>query len=235
MENISPEERLFRLIQQKKDSPATAPESPAGKLPSNKPPRDFHLGERLAGFEKSLVVLWTDVRHRGIAALPVHFEDIKISWINNFLLAVLSLLFVVLFVSVVMQRPSVGRIIKSFESLQSAQGADPGRTGELLPVNYFLDQVRQRNLFMPVPKAVPAAVVPSKGEVSEMTKSLAGDLKLTGIAWGKNPRAVIKNEKENKIYFLQENQFIGTTEMKVKKILQHKVIVRSGNEEVELV
>ena len=65
-------------------------------------------------------------------------------------------------------------------------------------------------------------------------KKLAESLKLQGIAWSDAPKALIEAGGSGKLFVVKENQAIGTTGMRVKKILRNKVILTNGESDFEL-
>ena len=91
------------------------------------------------------------------------------------------------------------------------------------PVNFYLAQVKKRDLFHPVT----ATVTPPDG-------SAAGnkEFSLSGIYVGQYPQAIITDKSEQKSYFLKVGDEIkGYT---VKSILKNRVILQQGDEEIEL-
>ncbi len=92
------------------------------------------------------------------------------------------------------------------------------------PVNFYLKQARKRDLFHPVTADSAATVdnVPASNK----------DFTLSGIYMGQYPQVIITDKSEQKTYFLKEGDEIKG--YKVKSILKDKVILRQGDEEIEL-
>ncbi len=208
--NLSPEERLFKVIQQQKESPSSA------SLPSGR--------------------FFANLRQGRWAVLLPKFERLNIDLVNRVLLVALLLLLVAFLYVAVAHRPNLAKIIKSAAHRQNMDAGDSVKARDWMPLSFYIDQSRSRNMFMPAPaNAAEAPALPPVAVASGKLKEMTGDLKLMGIARGKYPKAVIKDEKENKIYFLEENQQVGSTGIEVKKILEHKVIVKIGDQNEELV
>jgi hypothetical protein len=229
---LSPEEQLFKIIQQQKESPSSASLPDAGPLPEDS---GVPQKKGIAGFD-GIRSFFTDLRLGRWAALRPKFEELNIELANRALLVVLFLLLAALVYGAVAHRPSLAKIVQSTANTQNPEAVNLVKAGDLMPLSFYVDQSRSRNMFLPAPLNSAEAPAPLKMAVDTgKLKELKGDLKLMGIAWGKYPKVVIKNEKENKIYFLEEHQQVGSTGIEVKSILEHKVIVKIGDENEELV
>lgn len=104
--------------------------------------------------------------------------------------------------------------------------------GETLGLNkaasYYLEKVRQRDIFkMGAKGAVPAVKAPTP-RIVEATQHL----KLVGISWSNDPDALIEDARALRTFFVKRSQMIG--EVKVQAIFKDKVILSYGGEEIEL-
>lgn len=101
-------------------------------------------------------------------------------------------------------------------------------------VSYYLEQIRQRDIFRMGPKkeegAVPEPQEPQgpSGEIIEAT----AHLKLVGISWSNDPDAMIEDTKALKTFFVKRGQMLG--DVRVQAIFKDKVILHYRGEEVEL-
>ena len=83
------------------------------------------------------------------------------------------------------------------------------------PLDTYINAVKARDIFTAVPKeAIKGA--PTSKEAQAKLKEIARDLKLVGISWGENPKALIRSEKDKDTFFVKKGQNIGTTEAEVK-------------------
>ncbi|MFA5143422.1 MAG: hypothetical protein WC522_04555 [Candidatus Omnitrophota bacterium] len=216
-ENILPEEKLFRIIQQEKKTPPRV----KGKAPEKK-----RWAERLA-------VLVS--RAKGIAGgvkipLTWRIHDIQLFTINSILFVMVILLIIFTIYYAFARYPNIARMTTA---AVRAQGRlpDTGKEGEeLRPLSYYTEAARARDIFKPAPSEAPR----SGDTVSASEKSFDGELKLQGIAWSDVPKALVFSEKESKLYVVKEGQAIGTTGIRVKSILRNKVMLNSGDKNFEL-
>ena len=75
--------------------------------------------------------------------------------------------------------------------------------------------------------------VDSEPAVSAEAAEASGvNLKLVGIIWSDNPQAMLEDSKEQKTYLVSAGDSIGA--LKVNKILSNKVIIGKGEKEWEL-
>jgi len=97
-------------------------------------------------------------------------------------------------------------------------------------VSYYLDKIRERDIFKMGPKAVVKDAAPPApaSKVIEATQSL----KLVGISWSKEPDAMIEDTKALRTFFVKRGQTIGP--VRIEAIFKDKVILKYGTEEIEL-
>lgn len=120
------------------------------------------------------------------------------------------------------------------ESQKTGAGA-ASRDASLLKntVSYYLEQVRQRDIFRMGPKkteGAPEAQAPAgpSAEIIEATQHF----KLVGISWSNDPDAMIEDTKALKTFFVKRGQMLG--DVRVQAIFKDKVILQYRGEEIEL-
>jgi len=97
-------------------------------------------------------------------------------------------------------------------------------------VSYFLEKVRQRDIFKMLVDKVPKTVVQvgASSRIIEATQHL----KLVGISWSNDPDAMIEDTKALRTFFVKRGQMID--EIKVQAIFKDKVVLSYSGEEIEL-
>lgn len=108
----------------------------------------------------------------------------------------------------------------------------PEPTGFKRAASYYLDKVRERDIFTMGFKKISAD---KSGEVSAPTaKSLdvASSLKLVGISWSTDPDAMIEDTKALKTFFVKRGEMVG--DARVQAIFKDKVVLTLNNEEFEI-
>lgn len=219
-DKISPEERLFRVIRDGKTSPEETKRSENQKR-SNINIRD------IKGFFATL--------KSSAAAIQIQEVDPKL--INKMLMVVLALLIILVIHYAVNKKPSVVKIINAISAIKlEAQKRDAVET--IKPLSFYLEEVKKRDIFHPIPKLKKTVVrpvdMPKEKSPQEKLKEITANLKLRGISWGKSPKAMIKNDKEDKMYFLRQGQMIGSSGIEIKTILKNKVVITYEGVETEL-
>ena len=108
------------------------------------------------------------------------------------------------------------------------------------PVDYYLQQVRQRDIFNLITKVEKMVIVdeppppPPPPPPQPKLKDMAQGFKVVGIAWGTNPKVMIKDNKTQEIFFLKEGETLGKTAIVVKTIQRDKIILGYEDEEMDL-
>lgn len=98
-------------------------------------------------------------------------------------------------------------------------------------VTYFLDKIRQRDIFkMGQVKKDDTEFVP-RGPTSRIIEATA-HLKLVGISWSDDPDAMIEDTKALRTFFVKRGGMVG--EIKIQAIFKDKVILSYGGEELEI-
>lgn len=103
----------------------------------------------------------------------------------------------------------------------------PEPTGLGKAVSYYLDKVRERDIFTMGLKKAAVDLPPSSKSLD-----ISSSLKLVGISWSSDPDAMIEDTKELKTFFVKRGEMVG--EAKVQAIFKDKVVLSLGKEEFEL-
>ncbi|MBN2453763.1 MAG: hypothetical protein JXB40_05855 [Candidatus Omnitrophica bacterium] len=234
-ENISPEERLFKVIQQGKQL------EPASGAPEKK------------GFPGLLSAIRRMMSSGGPAVKPrtsapgksfdwkkifpanLKFPEPKPGQINKALFFVLILMIAAVVYSLATKRQDAARITDAVSKIQISSAGGREKIEPFKALAHYLGRIQERNLFRPYPRGGVIESRPSE-EVSASMQDIAASMKLQGIAWGEKPRAMIlwQDDKEGKMYFLTKGQTIGSTNIKVKEIYRNKVVIGDDMEEMDL-
>jgi len=163
-------------------------------------------------------------------------SGIDLDSVNKVLTGALVLLMVYSITVAVNRKSSITKLMQSISHVRFAKSAS--QTIEVYqPVDYYLGQVRGRDIFNPVGEVkgqvMPEALPPPEPPKPKL-KEMVGGLSVVGIAWGETPKAMIQDAATQEIYFLKKDDLIGKTEIKVKDILRGKIVISYGEEEMEL-
>lgn len=99
-------------------------------------------------------------------------------------------------------------------------------TKSFIPLETYLNSIRQRSIF-----ASEQIEVYGRSQVA-VASDVLKDLSLVGIISGDSPQAIIEDKKANKTYYVTKGQYIG--EFMVEDILEGKVIINRNQERFEL-
>ncbi|HOX09758.1 MAG TPA: hypothetical protein PLA52_03850 [Candidatus Omnitrophota bacterium] len=219
---VSPEEKLFNIIKEGKDSGSgggvSKPKNPSATLGGIK--RFFGSLKLHPGANKQ----------DAASASAAPRIDIDPGAVNRalsvVLLAVASFFVYYLFST----RPDADKIIKSVPKTETTLKAEVER---FAPLESYLAETRKRNIFRPAPKDESKGA-PTSREAMEKLKEAARDLKVVGISWGETPKALIRSERDKTTYFLKQGQQIGATDVDIRMITKQKVTIGYKTEEFEL-
>lgn len=117
-------------------------------------------------------------------------------------------------------------------SQEKIQDTLPELSGIKKTVSYYLDKVRERDLFVMGRKKANSLKPQGKQVASNSTLEAAGNLKLVGISWSNDPDAMIEDSKALRTFFVKRGQMVG--DAKVQAIFKDKVVLSYNGEEVEL-
>ncbi len=146
-------------------------------------------------------------------------------------LVVLVLLVLVVYSVTSIQADVAKEVSGQVTSAGSSHLAPLAMAGEAVPaLDYFLDKVSKRNLFVPIGGPAPTNAPPVVGK--------AGDLKLVGVsiddALPEESLAIIRNKVDSKTYFVKTGESVGDTGLTLTRVLADRVILKSHKQEVEL-
>ena len=208
---ISPEERLLKLI--KKGTKSQEPTEKKGE------------GISKVGPEKGMSeAKWSEQQKARLGTREQKRKTIKV--IHRFLLLFLLLLGGYFLFDLIIFRPCeiLVEIPGVLEEMPEAEPVTP-----LQPFEFYTKEIGKRELFTPlIPKEE------GKPEPVVTLKDLAANLSLIGIIESDSRlQAIVEDRKQQKTYFLYKGDSIG--EIEVKDVLEGKVILGYGDEELELV
>jgi hypothetical protein len=228
-ENISPEERLFKVIQQGK-----------GPTPEDGKPGNKKFNEWLRGLKHFMAAAGSAFSKgnkgfdwKKIAPANLKIPELEPGAINKILAVALFIVVMLVAYSSMSKRQDTMKITDAVSKIQIASAGGKEKIEPLKKADFYLGEIRKRDIFRPVPKE---EVIEAKPAVSGRLKKAAENQKLQGIAWGAVPKAMIlwQNDKENSMYFLTKGQTIGSTGVRIKDIKKDKVIIGDDEEEMEL-
>jgi len=225
---VTPEERLLRLIE--------SGEKGGGRLAFGDVrawvPFFFPYKEKA----RRLVASWFSGR------LAPRELDLKL--INRGLIVLLVLVVAAIALNAQRVRPSALDFSREARATSlPVREAQP--LAALRPVEDYLKEVEQRDLFNPVapsapPKAEakaeavkpPEATKPPEPTPLDVLRERAKTLKLVGISWGSVPVAMIEDTAKHETSFLKERESIN--QIRIKAILRDRVVLSYGNAEYDL-
>lgn len=229
--SVSPEERLFKVIQGQKNAP-----SPGSAAENKKTKKDFR---GMKNFFANLIPN-PAIGPRAQMALSIPFgirlHEIDPKALNVTLAFVLAVLTAMVVYQGVYKRPNISKIARAASAIGVRIAEEKKEPAPLKPEDFYTAEIQKRDIFSPVPELreeKPVIVEPVKKDKDKLIEASAG-LTLKGISWGDFPKAMIKHEKENKVYFLKPGQMIGSTGIKLKEVLKNKVVIEYEEEEMEL-
>jgi len=167
-------------------------------------------------------------------------QKINLKIINQILVIVLIGLVVLLFFVSLREKPEVSSVVAAISKIKLPEvESKPVVAFEKL--SHYLDQIKKRDIFsifqekkapvkvaeaVKAPEPPPVPVVP----IEQKAKSI----KLIGISWGENPKAMIRNTNTQNVQFVTVGEKIDETDLEVKEILKNEVILTSEGQEMSL-
>ncbi|MBI3602448.1 MAG: hypothetical protein HY209_06100 [Candidatus Omnitrophica bacterium] len=223
--SITPEKQLLRLIEEHKVQRNTATLQVQALKYHNLSFLSLGAWVGRLSFSKD----WLQKRLHGVRGQPF---DIKI--INQAAVVCIYILAVYFSFNFISSLVDLWRIpnleIKSSEKIRPLSF----RENSVLKTvaSSYLEKVRERDLFK-IGKGTDRATENKevKGPSSQVIEA-SGNLKLVGISWSSDPDAIVEDTKATKTFFVKVGHTIG--EGKVQAIFKDRVILRYGDEEIEL-
>lgn len=203
-DNISPEEKLLRLIkgQKKQNLPITAkPAAASENMETVKPNPKISLLPLLQRYSSFL-------------------ETRKII-LGVFIAACLYLT-----ISLVYPWFGLRKIKLPKTSEAKFSEARPEPKEEVKPLEFYQQGIANRSIFGSAGSQ--AGAMPASAASVDLMK----DINLVGVISGANPQAVIEDKKTQKTYYVTKGQFIG--EMQVEDIQEGKIIINYRGQRYEL-
>lgn len=175
---------------------------------------------------------------------PATFGNRKINLkvTNQVLVAILVGLTVLLLYVSLREKPEVSSVVAAIANIKLPE-VEYKTITKFEELSFYLGQIKKRDIFsifqekkkeVPVkvvepvkaPEPPPVPVVP----IEEKAKNI----KLIGISWGENPKAMIKNTNTQNVQFGSIGEKIDETDLTIKKILKDEVILISEGQEMSL-
>ncbi len=221
---LTPEKQLLNLIENPKAKPAAA--VGLHQMASRGPGlASWHAWLGRISFSRDWFKNWLKNLSR---------RQLDIKAINRFLVICAALITFYFISGVLVSLIHIRKAPDIKEAAARQDKADGLQEGAALKnkVSYYLEQIRQRDVFRRGPKPSESAVEPEpagpSGEIIEATQHL----KLVGISWSSDPDAMVEDTKALKTFFVKRGQTIG--DVRVQAIFKDKVVLTYRGEEIEL-
>lgn len=210
-ENITPEEKLLKLIEN--------------------PELDAKAAKRRVRIANPFSIKKLKDAIIRASALKGKFKPylFNLKIINQALIAIAVIIILYLVYDFMKGMPNMSRI-DAYASDISGRSLKikTQQEGRVLNLSDYLSQVDKRDVFHFISPKKEEKPAPAK----EILISYAANFKLVGIIWSKNPQAMLEDKKESKTLLVSPGDSIG--EIKVKQILRDKVIIGYEDQEMEL-
>jgi len=221
--DISPEERLLRLIRSKKPQPVSEEEE-RDSTPKQETPKPLAVADTDTPPKKGL--RWSNYKPSLKLADILRFENINLA-------LVLLLIGVAIYsIPIFLREPksAIEDLEKRIKSTKKSLSAEE-KESKAPPLSYFAKEVNARNIFSPIAKGdvTPEAPVDEGPKLEDIREQLS----LLGVIGGDNPQAIIEDKKVQKTYFLNKGGMLD--KVQVKDILDNKVILIYKGQEFELI
>jgi len=152
--------------------------------------------------------------------------------VNQMLTAAALLLGIWCVVSPLIMQPRVDRLIARAKQRVTPFIVAPPLEG-LRPSDEYLQAMRHQDPFRLGEHAPNAVQGAGPGPMAAPdAKTQLAELRLVGISWGTDPLAMIEQHSDQQTHVLRRGDVIGP--FTVKEILQDRVILRAGSQEMEL-
>ena len=213
-DNISPEEKLLRLIRAEKKT------KPSPNL------WDKYQGGNL---DKEVTA---DIPHLKPAIKKPRFSFIRpyltAGNIQRLIPVFLIASIVYLLISFIYPFVGLNKIELPKTPLDKMKELELKLKKESKPLEFYLQGIRQREIFGNPVGSSQETVIPAGATEADLIK----DISLVGIISGLTPQAIIEDKKAQKTYYVTKGQFIG--EMQVEDILEGKIILNFKGKRFEL-
>jgi len=205
-DDISPEERLLRLIKgQKLEEPKASLSLKSGVLPSDGSTLKSALFSPRLPLRKYLSATYADKLVSALLILAA-------------LLVIISFAYPFIF----LRHIRIPKIEAQKGQLEKANASGIKNT-----LDYYLQGARGKNIFAVKNSSTSNSAAMSGAEVQSIK-----DINVVGIIMGANPQAILEDKKNMKSYYVSKGQFVG--EFLVEDIQEGKIIVNFKGQKVEL-
>lgn len=212
-DNISPEEKLLKLIKGGKKTPSK--NIPAGPSLDKNTPLDLPKNKGNAkspSFILGIRKYLTNIFIHNIILLSLSFAGLYL---------LISLLYPLIFLKKI-KMPAITQTAARQGRKAGSQTAE----GAARSADFYMAAAKGRTIFKRPEQE-------RQSEASSITATdLFNDISLVGIITGQTPQAIIEDKKNQKTLYVTEGQFIN--EYQVKQILEGKIILNYENKNFEL-
>jgi len=211
-DNISPEERLLRLIKGEKKS--TLPNSPRQDIAIDK--------KTTSDITDSNPIIQNPIY--SLARTYLTFTNIQKLIPILFVASIIYLFASFIYPWIGLKKIKLPDIPE--EKLKKVEGPKVELKEEPKPYEFYLQALSQRQIFSS------SFIQEGAGASGVVSADLIKDINLVGIISGENPQAVIEDKKTRKTYYLNKGQFIG--ELQIEDIQEGKIVVNYNGQKYEL-
>ena len=171
----------------------------------------------------------------------VGFQKLDLKFANQVLGGVLAGLMILVFYVALSERPDINSVKAAVDQIKFPD-MESRQIAKFQDLAVYLDRVQQRDIFnifevkkepeeaKPVEPPLSEPPPPPKVPIQDKAKGL----KLIGISWGRNPKAMIRNEKNQEVYFLGIGENIKGTDIYIKDVLQNEVVIISEDDTMSM-
>jgi len=205
----------------------------------------FHLfkkskpeGDKSAGNAQSA----PDIKKTAITKSAMfNAQKINLKVINQALVAVLVGLVILIFYVSLREKPEISSVVAAISNIKLPE-VESKVVVVFKELSHYLDEIKKRDIFSVFieKKEVPIEVVeplkalePPPVPVVPIEQK-AKNIKLIGISWGENPKAMIRNINTQNVQFVSVGEKIDGTDLEVIKIFKSEVVLSSEGQEMSL-
>lgn len=204
-DNISPEEKLLRLIKgQKQKPPAADIDKKPSTLATDTKPR---------------------IRRHSYSFISKYLYTLNIQKIIQAAFVVSCIYLIISFIYPWWGLRKIG-LPKIIPEGITESKTEPRQEPE--PNEFYLEGIRGRQIF----KGKSASAPETEQPLSIAKVDLTNDMSLVGIISGENPQAIIEDKKTQKTYYVTKGQFIG--ELQVEDIREGRITLNHQGQRYEL-
>ena len=215
-ENLSPEERLLRLIRAKggKKEQAIPADETAAKEKRRRPKIDI-------AEERNLL--------RGFALRFFDIDIERLKFANRALIIAIGVGIILFSADIVITQMRLERAKARLHAHKMARHPrDADSSSAAKPYEYYADVIGKKNLFRSEFTSSPVNI----GQAAGAPEDIASNLNLIGFISGEKRQAIIEDKKSGKTYFLYKGDNLSGCD--VIDVLEDKVILEYAGRTVEL-